>query len=94
MAHRPEWFPAANIDSPCSSILRISVDVVGYIRGSYDCMPEHHALNIKALQWVVKNWDYNYDCGRSGDSLFDNTILKLVKTALTMEEIDKDRRGY
>jgi hypothetical protein len=87
MAYRPEWFPK-------ESILEISMNVVGYIRGSYDTMPEDHALNVRALEWTVKNWDYDYNCGRVGDESFDNTILKLVKIALTMEEIDKEKRGY
>ena len=95
MAYRPEWFPAVNISSPCSSILRISVDVVGYIRGSYDCMAEHHALNIRALEWVVDNWDYKDGiCGKEGDDAFDLQILELVETALNMERIDKETRGY
>ena len=94
MAHRPEWFPKENIGSPCSSVLRISVDVVGYIRGSYDCMPEHHALNVKALKWVVENWDYMYDCGREGDMKFDFAVLRIINIALEMEAFDKKRRGY
>jgi len=93
MAYRPEWFPKESIEQ-CYDILPIAQRVVGYIRGSYDCMTEHHELNIRALQWVVENWDSDYNCGREGDKEFDETILNLVKIALTMEEVDKERRDY
>lgn len=91
MSYRPEWFPKVKIND--AGILGIVMNVVGVIRGSYDTMAENHYLNIRALEWIVENWDYDYNCGRVGDELFDNTILALVQTALTMEGVDKEKRG-
>ncbi len=95
MTHRPEWFP--QISTNDAGILGIAVNVVGYIRGSYDCMPDSHALDIRALKWVVENWTNDYgDCvwRKEGDREFDETILNLVKIALKMEKVDKETRGY
>ena len=92
MDYRPEWFPETKTND--SWILGIAMNVVGFIRGSYDTMVEDHYLNIRALEWVVENWDYMYDCGREGDVKFDFAVLKVINTALEMEEVDKKKRGY
>lgn len=92
MAYRPEWFPKCETND--AGILGIALNVVGYIRGSYDCMTDSHALDIRALEWVIENWDHKYSCGKEGDDCFDLQILELIKTALSMEKIDKEIRGY
>jgi len=87
MAHKPEWFPQVNTND--AGILGITMNVVGYIRGSYDCMPERHALDIRALEWVVDHWDdSDSDCSwrKEGEKKFDETILDLVKQALEMDK--------
>ena len=50
MSYRPEWFPK-------ESVLDITLNVVTYIRGSYDTMTDNHALNVKSLRHVVDNWE-------------------------------------
>jgi len=92
MAYRPEWFPKNSMSVPYD-ILPIAQWVVGFIRGSYDTIIGDHDLNVKALEWVVENWDYKYECMKCvGDEKFDEAILNLIKIALEMEEKDKKRR--
>jgi hypothetical protein len=87
MTYRPEWFPKEDI-------LGISLDVVCFIRGSYETVISDHENNVRSLEWIVKNWDHNYDCKRKGDQEFDSAILNVVEAALRMEKEDRKRRGY
>lgn len=81
MAYRPEWFPN-------ESILTIALDVVTYVRGSYDNTVENHELNVRALEYVVKNWKPDTRrCHLEGEDKFDEQVLNLVNIAL---EIEKD----
>ena len=80
MAYRPEWFPN-------EKILTIALDVVMYVRGSFEMMVEDHELNVRALEHVVKNWQP--DTRRrplEREAEFDEQVLNLVKIALGIEK--------
>ncbi len=80
MSYRPEWFPT-------ESVLDITLNVVMYVRGSYDAMPDDHALNIKALRYTVDNWtDYKGLPGSPENKEFDNYVKCLILLALEIEE--------
>jgi len=81
MAYKPEWFPKENV-------LTIALDVVTYARGSYETMTENHELDVRALEYAVKNWKPDTRrCHLKGEDKFDEQVLNLIKTAL---EIEKD----
>lgn len=81
MAYKPEWFPN-------EKILTIALDVVMYARGSFEMMVKDHELNVRALEYVVKNWKPDTRrCHLEGEDKFDGQVLNLVKIAL---EIEKD----
>lgn len=84
MAYRPEWFPKENI-------LDMARDIVMYVRGSYETLTEDHELSVKALKWVVKNWDFSYSCKIEEDKEFDDSVLKVINVALKMERNSRKR---
>ena len=92
MAYRPEWFPKCETND--AGILGIALNVVCFIRGSYETDIEDHYLNVRALEWVSDNWLPIYSCARDGEQEFDETIRKLINIALEMEKVDKKERGY
>lgn len=90
MSYRPEWFPK-------KAVLEIVMNVVGYTRGNYSTMTEDHDQNVKALKWVLANWDEeeNKTNKKYEDREFDEHIRGLIIMALEMEEeYQKEKRRF
>lgn len=68
--YRPKWFPKEN------DILTIALNVHGFMSGAFVTSLECHALNMKALKYVIANWkDNKYN-------KFEEAVKNIIKIAI------------